>query len=77
MDTAAVAAKKQSSAGADVSEQTPNAGGCFGGLHAPTVSTALAGNFHPNVAVEMLRGIRGDHGCQTKARLFFTTGKPR
>lgn len=94
LDTAAVAAKKQSSAGADVSGQTPNAGwanrllqtglsvhetktcGCFGGLHAPTVSTALAGNFHPNVAVEMLRGIRGDHGCQTKARLFFTTGKP-
>ena len=94
LDTPTVAAKKQSSAGAEVSGQTPNAGwanrllqtglsvhetktcGCFGGLHAPTVSTALAGNFHPNVAVEMLRGIRGDHGCQTKARLFFTTGKP-
>ena len=50
--------------------------GCFGGLHTPTVNTALAGNFHPSVAVEMLRGLRGDHGCQTKARLFFTTGRP-
>ena len=50
--------------------------GCFGGLHTPTVNTALAGNFHPGPAVEMLRGLRGDHGCQTKARMFFVTGKP-
>ena len=94
LDTAAAAAKKQSSAGADVSGQTPNSGwanrllqtglsahetktnGCFGGLHTPTVSTVLAGNFHPSVAVEMMRGLRGDHGCQTKSRMFFTTGRP-
>lgn len=50
--------------------------GCFGGLHTPTVNASLAGNFHPGVAVEMLRGLRGDHGCQTKARMFFVTGKP-
>lgn len=50
--------------------------GSFGGLHIPSVNTSLAGNFHPNVAVEMMRGIRGDHGCQTKARMFFVTGKP-
>ena len=50
--------------------------GCFGGLHTPSVNTALAGNFHPGVAVEMVRGLRGDHGCQTKARMFFVTGKP-
>ncbi|CAJ1432829.1 unnamed protein product [Effrenium voratum] len=50
--------------------------GCFGGLHTPTINTSLAGNFHPGVAVEMLRGLRGDHGCQTKARCFFISGPP-
>ncbi|CAE7254019.1 unnamed protein product [Symbiodinium natans] len=50
--------------------------GSFGGLHSPSVNTALAGNFHPGVAVEMIRGLRGDHGCQTKARFLFASGQP-
>ena len=50
--------------------------GCFGGLDSPSVSTAVVGNFHIGVCVEMLRGLRGDRGCMTKARLFFTSGAP-
>ena len=26
-----------------------------------------SGNFHPTPAIEMVSGIRGDHGCQAKA----------
>ena len=52
--------------------------GSFGGIDSPTVCTAVTGNFHPGVCVcvEMLRGLRGDHACMTKARLFFTSGAP-
>jgi len=50
--------------------------GCHGGAGAPPVGCAVLGNFHPSVAVEMQRGLRGDHGCQTKARVCFTTGLP-
>ncbi|CAE7510378.1 unnamed protein product, partial [Symbiodinium necroappetens] len=50
--------------------------GSVGGLHSPSVNAALAGNFHPGVAVEMIRGLRGDHGCQTKARFLFASGQP-
>ena len=71
LDTAAAAAKKQTSAGADVSGQTPNSGcanrllqtglsvhetktnGCFGGLHTPSVNTALAGNIHQDLRKNM------------------------
>ena len=30
------------------------------------VNIALAGNFHPNIAFEMMGRIRGDHRCQTQ-----------
>ncbi|CAE7795700.1 unnamed protein product [Symbiodinium sp. CCMP2592] len=50
--------------------------GSFGGIDSPSVCTAVSGNFHPGVCVEMLRGLRGDHGCMTKARMFFTSGAP-
>ena len=36
----------------------------------------MMGNLHVKPAVEMLMGIRGDHGCQTKARLICDTGRP-
>ncbi|CAE7248230.1 unnamed protein product [Symbiodinium sp. CCMP2592] len=50
--------------------------GSLGGIDSPSVCTAVSGNFHPGVCVEMLRGLRGDHGCMTKARMFFTSGAP-
>ena len=50
--------------------------GAHGGSGTPTVNTSLMGNLHAGVAVEMVRGLRGDHGCQTRARLFLTTGEP-
>ena len=50
--------------------------GSHGGLDALPVSTTLLGNFHPTPAIEMLRGERGDHGCQAKARLIVCTGLP-
>ncbi len=36
------------------------------GLHVLSVNIALAANLHPSVAAEMMRGIRGDHRCQTQ-----------
>ena len=50
--------------------------GCHGGVGAPSVNAAAIGNLHPTPAVEMHKGLRGDHGCQTRARLLFTTGEP-
>ena len=50
--------------------------GSHGGLDSPTVSVSLLGNFHPTPAIEMVRGLRGDHGCQAKARLMIVTGLP-
>ena len=50
--------------------------GSHGGLEAPRVSVSLSGNFHPTPAIEMSRGLRGDHGCQAKARLMLVTGTP-
>jgi len=41
--------------------------GSHGGLSCPPVSVSILGNFHPTPAIEMLRGERGDHGCQAKA----------
>ena len=50
--------------------------GCHGGAEAPTVNTLILGNFHGTPCIEMMKGIRGDHGCQTKARVFIATGLP-
>jgi hypothetical protein len=50
--------------------------GSHGGLECPPVSTSILGNFHVTPAIEMIRGERGDHGCQAKARLLVATGLP-
>ena len=50
--------------------------GCFGGGDVEPVGGVMMGNLHVKPAVEMLMGIRGDHGCQTKARLICGTGRP-
>ncbi|CAK0867749.1 unnamed protein product, partial [Prorocentrum cordatum] len=50
--------------------------GCHGGVDAPSVNAAAIANMHPTPAVEMHKGLRGDHGCQTRARLLFATGGP-
>ena len=50
--------------------------GCHGGLSSPGMNCPLLGNAHPHIIIEMLRGLRGDHGCQLKARLAFVTGRP-
>lgn len=50
--------------------------GSHGGLGAPMVSVSILGNLHPTPAIELVQGLRGDHGCQAKARLFFVTGTP-
>ena len=50
--------------------------GSHGGLNCMPVSTSLLGNFHVTPAIEMVRGERGDHGCQAKARIMVTTGLP-
>lgn len=58
------------------SDHETKSNGSHGGLGCPSVSTSIVGNFHPTQAIEMLRGERGDHGCQSKARLLFCTGTP-
>ena len=50
--------------------------GVHGGADAPPVSASVVGNVHPGVCVEMIRGVRGDHGCQTRARMVFVSGDP-
>lgn len=50
--------------------------GAFGGAAVPSVNANVVGNLHPGVGVEMVRGLRGDHGCQTKARLIIVSGEP-
>ena len=50
--------------------------GVHGGKGAPAVSTSVVGNIHSAVAVEMARGIRGDHGCATRMRMFLVSGEP-
>jgi hypothetical protein len=59
-----------------VSDHETKSNGSHGGLSCPTVSVSLLGNFHPTPAIEMVRGLRGDHGCQAKARLMLVTGRP-
>ena len=58
------------------SDHETKSNGTHGGLDCPSVSVSLLGNFHPAPAIEMIRGERGDHGCQAKARLMFVTGLP-
>ena len=58
------------------SDHETKCNGSHGGLACPPVSVSLLGNFHPTPAIEMLRGDRGDHGCQAKARLIIVTGMP-
>ena len=58
------------------SDHETKCNGSHGGLSCPPVSLSLLGNFHPTPAIEMLRGERGDHGCQAKARLLIVTGSP-
>ena len=50
--------------------------GVHGGADAPPVNASVVGNIHPGVCVEMIRGVRGDHGCQTRARMMFVSGNP-
>ena len=50
--------------------------GSHGGLSVQPVALSFLGNFHPTPAIEMIRGERGDHGCQAKARLMLVTGSP-
>ena len=56
------------------SDHETKCNGSHGGLACPPVSVSLLGNFHPTPAIEMLRGDRGDHGCQAKARLIIVIG---
>ena len=58
------------------SDHETKSNGSHGGLSCPPVSVSLLGNFHPTPAIEMIRGERGDHGCQAKARLMVVTGMP-
>lgn len=58
------------------SDHETKSNGSHGGLSCPPVSLSLLGNFHPTPAIEMVRGDRGDHGCQAKARLVIVTGQP-
>jgi hypothetical protein len=58
------------------SEHETKTQGCFGNSDSVPVSSAFMGNFHCKPAVEMAKGLRGDHGCQTKARFHLVTGKP-
>ena len=58
------------------SDHETKSNGSHGGLDAVPILTAFIGNFHPTPAIEMLRGERGDHGCQAKARLNVSTGCP-
>jgi hypothetical protein len=58
------------------SDHETKSNGAHGGLDCQPVSVTLLGNFHPTPAIEMLRGERGDHGCQAKARLIVVTGSP-
>ena len=58
------------------SDHETKTAGCHGGAGTSSVDTSVVGNLHPGPAVEMHKGLRGDHGCQTKARLFFATGTP-
>jgi hypothetical protein len=50
--------------------------GAYGGTDSPSVDACVVGNLHPGVAVEMMRGLRGDHGCQTIARIMLVSGAP-
>jgi hypothetical protein len=58
------------------SDHETKSNGSHGGLDCLPVSLSLLGNFHPTPAIEMIRGERGDHGCQAKARVIVTTGLP-
>ena len=58
------------------SDHETKSNGAHGGLSCPACSVSLLGNFHPTPAIEMVRGERGDHGCQAKARLMLVTGRP-
>ena len=58
------------------SDHETTCNGSHGGLALLPVSLSLLGNFHPTPAIEMIRGERGDHGCQAKARLITVTGLP-
>jgi len=58
------------------SDRETQSTGSHGGMGCPPVSPSLLGNFHPTPAIEMIRGERGDHGCQAKARLIVVTGTP-
>lgn len=58
------------------SDHETKSNGSHGGLGCLSVNTSIVGNFHPTPAIEMLQGVRGDHGCQAKARLMFCTGTP-
>ena len=58
------------------SDHETKSNGAHGGSAAPTVNPSLIGNLHPTPAIELIQGHRGDHGCQSKARLSFVTGLP-
>ena len=58
------------------SDHETKCNGSHGGLACLPVSLSMLGNFHPTPAIEMIRGERGDHGCQSKARLIVVTGLP-
>ncbi|CAK0797938.1 unnamed protein product, partial [Prorocentrum cordatum] len=58
------------------SDHETKSNGSHGGLASLPVSTSILGNFHPTPCIEMLRGERGDHGCQAKARVTVCTGLP-
>ena len=58
------------------SEHETKTCGSYGDMEAPPVDTIVVGNLHSAPAVEMARGMRGDHGCQTRARMSIVTGQP-
>lgn len=58
------------------SDHETKSNGSHGGSGAPAICVSLIGNLHPTPAIEMIQGLRGDHGCQSKARLCFVTGSP-
>lgn len=58
------------------SDNETKCNGSHGGLNALTESVSCLGKFHPTQAIGMMRGQRGDHGCQAKARLLVVSGRP-
>ena len=58
------------------SDHETKSNGCHGGSQAPSINISLVGNKHPTPVIGLVKGLRGDHGCQSKARIMCATGTP-